>query len=104
MLQEVDYKAYIISHLKHLTYLDYRRIYPAEVQQAREQFQDEVTELEEQEKADLEIETERQARATRLALMTDANLDGVETLVEDIANGNEEYQKLSQVTGTYAQQ
>jgi hypothetical protein len=101
---EVDYKAYVISHLKNLTYLDYRRIYPAEVQQAREQFQDEVTELEEQERTEAEAESERQGKDQRLGLMRQANLDGVETLMEDMVSGNEDFKKLSEVTGSYTSQ
>ena len=34
-----DYRSYVLSHIKDLIYLDYRRVNPADVQAAREQHQ-----------------------------------------------------------------
>lgn len=37
--KEHDYRSYVLSHIKDLTYLDYRRVAAADVQQAMEQHQ-----------------------------------------------------------------
>ena len=39
MCADHDYRSYVLSHIKDLTYLDYRRVVPADVQQAMEQHQ-----------------------------------------------------------------
>lgn len=37
--KEHDYRSYVLSHIKDLTYLDYRRVVHTDVQQAMEQHQ-----------------------------------------------------------------
>jgi hypothetical protein len=39
MCKDHDYRSYVLSHIKDLTYLDYRRVATADVQAAREQHQ-----------------------------------------------------------------
>ena len=82
--QDPEYRPYVLSHLKHLKYLGYRLVDPAAVRAAREQYQDELMEIEEneakrEEEAKVRREAERHAED-----MEKANLGGVEALFEDM--------------------
>ncbi|KAK9866761.1 hypothetical protein WJX84_003821 [Apatococcus fuscideae] len=95
-----DYHGFILSRLSSLVYLDYRRVNPAEIQAALEQHQDEMNEIREREaegEAAGKAAAEWKAHAARLQ---EANLDGVETLWDDIvANDPEWNAKLMLVPG-----
>lgn len=97
--KEHNYRSYVLSHVKDLTYLDYRRVKPEHVQQAMEQYQDEMNELQ---------EVEEQAEAKRLAEikkkeheaeMSTANLEGIETLLKDMTEEDPEWSRFSLING-----
>ena len=63
--QDPEYRSYVLSHIKNLKYLDYRLVQQEAVLQAREQYQDEMIELEEKEEleeAEAKAEEERRAK------------------------------------------
>ncbi|KAJ9530206.1 hypothetical protein QJQ45_023471, partial [Haematococcus lacustris] len=91
--------SYVLSHVKDLTYLDYRRVAGADVQAAMEQHQDEMNELQErEEQAALEAKA-AQEKLAHNALMKEANLDGVESLVEDMIKEDPEWPRFITVPG-----
>ena len=95
--QDPEYRPYVLSHLKHLKYLDYRLVDPAAVRAAREQYQDELMEIEENE-AKWEEEPKVRREAERHAEdMERANLGGVEALFEDMLAKDPEYKKLKEI-------
>ncbi|GFH27518.1 uncharacterized protein HaLaN_25850 [Haematococcus lacustris] len=92
-------RSYVLSHVKDLTYLDYRRVAGADVQAAMEQHQDEMNELQErEEQAALEAKA-AQEKLAHNALMKEANLDGVESLVEDMIKEDPEWPRFITVPG-----
>ncbi|MEW5300612.1 MAG: hypothetical protein WDW36_003530 [Sanguina aurantia] len=94
-----DYRSYVLSHVKGLTYLDYRRVAAPEVSAAVEQHQDEMIEIGEREEQALGEERAAAERATHEALMKEANLDGAEALADVMVREDPEWQRLAQVPG-----
>ncbi|KAL3160580.1 hypothetical protein ABBQ32_010517 [Trebouxia sp. C0010 RCD-2024] len=120
-----DYRSYVLSHIKDLTYLDYRRVNAADVAAAIEQHQvstcttcqhmqgllsaaaiggvatgqDEMIELGEKEATEAVAEKESAETAAHAALMKEANLEGIETLLEDMVKADVEWSKLGQIPG-----
>ncbi|KAK9824206.1 hypothetical protein WJX72_008534 [[Myrmecia] bisecta] len=92
-----DYKSYILSHIKDLTYLDNRRVLAADVQAAMEQHQDEVIELQEKEEQEAAAEKAAAEAAAHQELMQQANLQGVETMLEDMTKNDPEWAKLASI-------
>lgn len=82
--QEEEYRRYVLAHLKHIKYLDYRLVDQQAVAAAKEQYQDELLDLEETEQ---QQETQADAadeKVKRLALHRSANLKDMDSLLEDI--------------------
>ncbi|CAG9466392.1 unnamed protein product [Pedinophyceae sp. YPF-701] len=94
-----EYRPYVLSHIKDLVYLDFRRIDAHEVAAAREQFQDEMIEIEEREEAERHEEHAREEAAVHEAEMRKANLLGVDTLVDDITEEVPEFRRLQNIAG-----
>ncbi|MEW5317897.1 MAG: hypothetical protein WDW38_009159 [Sanguina aurantia] len=94
-----DYRSYVLSHVKGLTYLDYRRVAAPEVSAAVEQHQDEMIEIGEREEQALGEERAAAEKATHEALMKEANLDGAEALADVMVREDPEWQRLVQVPG-----
>eukprot|EP00877_Chromochloris_zofingiensis_P000606 jgi/Chrzof1/10546/Cz05g02220.t1 len=99
MCKDSDYKSYVLSHIKNLTYMDYRRVNDKDVTTAVEQHQDEMLELHEREEAAATEQAHAAERAAHGALMAEANLDGIETLLDDMASADSEWSKMSAVPG-----
>ena len=72
--QEAEYRAYVLAHLKHLKYLDYRLVDEQAVNQAKEQYQDELLDMEEAEAAADAAAALAEEKAARLAQLRAANL------------------------------
>lgn len=97
--KEHDYRTYVLAHLKSLTYLDYRRVHPTDVTSAREQHQDEMIELEERDEQRLAEEVAAAEHQQHCRLLEEANLGGVEDLIDKMTKENPEWDKLCQVPG-----
>mmetsp|Transcript_19123 Transcript_19123/g.32856 ORF Transcript_19123/g.32856 Transcript_19123/m.32856 type:complete len:526 (+) Transcript_19123:171-1748(+) len=97
--KDQDYRSYVLSHIKDLTYLDYRRVNVVDVHTAKEQHQDEMIELVEKEEQAAIDDKAAAERSVHNALMREANLDGVETLIDDMVKEDPEWSRFSHVPG-----
>ncbi|EFJ04659.1 hypothetical protein SELMODRAFT_432205 [Selaginella moellendorffii] len=98
-----EYRIYVISHLRDLTYFDHRYVdRAAQVVAARDQYQDDMTDLKQKEAEEDLLIKAAEEHATRQALYKDANLLGCDTLFERMISEDVEYPKLSQVPGLLA--
>ena len=76
--QEDEYRRYVLAHLKNLKYLDYRLVDQQATAQAKEQYQDELLDLEESESQHEEQEGQAEEKAKRVALHRAANMKGMD--------------------------
>lgn len=70
-----------------------------QVTAAREQYQDELIEIEEKEEAELQREKDSAEKAAEIAHLREANLTGIGTLFEDMIAEDPEHAKLKKVQG-----
>lgn len=68
MSEEGEYRPYVLAYLKHLKYLDYAMVVQSEVAAAREQYQDELIDVEEKEALE-EVGPQAQPFARRHVLL-----------------------------------
>jgi hypothetical protein len=94
-----EYRNYVLAHIKGLKYLDYALIQQGDIVAAREQYQDELLEIEERES----IEEAARAKEKELAALSkqlkEANLNIVETLFKDMFDEDTEIGKLKLIPG-----
>lgn len=89
-----EFKSFVLAHLKHLRFLDYRLVDPGAVVVAKEQYQDELLELEEKERlADIEAAEQAKVLAKRAKLQS-CGLQGLDTLLQDVLNEDPELPRL----------
>ena len=82
--QEDEYRRYVLAHLKFIKYLDYRLVDEQAVSQAKEQYQDELLDMEETEtqaEANAQLAEEK---AKRVALHRSAAMKGMDDLFDDL--------------------
>ena len=82
--QEEDYRRYVLAHLKYVKYLDYRLVDQQAVAQAKEQYQDELLDMEEAEQTQEADMAAAEERAKRNALHRAASLKGMDELIDEI--------------------
>ena len=82
--QEDEYRRYVLAHLKHVKYLDYRLVDQQAVATAKEQYQDELLDLEETENQHEDQVAAAEDKAKRVALHLTANMKGMEDLMDDL--------------------
>jgi len=93
--QEDEYRRYVLAHLKYIKYLDYRLVDQQAVGQAKEQYQDELLDLEENENQEEERVKAADEKAERAATHKSANMKGMDDLFDDIMiKGDGEMAKL----------
>ena len=98
--KESEYRMYILSYLNTLTYLDYSVVLKAETVAAREQYQDELLDVEEKEALEFEKIAREENAKKYTAKLTEANLHFVESLFEDLfADDTEMQTKLRYLPG-----
>ena len=88
----------IIAHLKDIVYVDYRLVDPDQVQSAREHFQDELFEVYEEEKRKAEEMQKVEELHQRQQQLKDANLEGINTLLDEMLKDDTEQEKLKNLT------
>jgi hypothetical protein len=94
-----EYRPFLLAHLDRLQYLDYALVDSAEVLQAREQYQDELEELKEV-KAIEDAALAREAEQVKyLAMLKDANVLTLETLLADMFKEDTEMAKIESLPG-----
>ncbi|DAZ96093.1 TPA: hypothetical protein N0F65_000641 [Lagenidium giganteum] len=94
-----EYRPFLLAHLEKLQYLDYALVDSNETVQAREQYQDELEELKEVkaiEDAAMAREVEQQKY---LAMLKDANVIILETLLSDMFREDTEMNKIEVLPG-----
>ena len=97
--REGEYRMYILAYVNDLTYLDYSMVTKAETVAAREQYQDELLDVEEKEALE-EEKVGREIAATRhTEKLKDANLSVVETIFDDMFADDMEMAKLRHLPG-----
>mmetsp|Transcript_55839 Transcript_55839/g.132503 ORF Transcript_55839/g.132503 Transcript_55839/m.132503 type:complete len:528 (+) Transcript_55839:265-1848(+) len=99
--RDPEYYTRIIAHLKDIVYVDYRLVEPEKVQAAREQYQDELFEILEEEKKTAEDLALADKQAGYKESLKDANLEGVDTLLQDMLEEDPEQSKLQQLSFWY---
>jgi hypothetical protein len=92
--KEAEYKMMLLAYLPNIKYLDYALIYAIDVATAREQYQDELQEAEENEVVSEEKE-KRDAQAAALTQLLDAaNLSVIQTIFDEFFAEDTEHTKL----------
>ena len=94
VVHEPEYKMVVLAFLPHLQFLDFIMVDESEVLAAKEQYQDDLMELEEKERmADALAERDR-TKAKLTAALTAACIDPIETLFESMFMEDHEIVKL----------
>mmetsp|Transcript_36740 Transcript_36740/g.114702 ORF Transcript_36740/g.114702 Transcript_36740/m.114702 type:complete len:470 (-) Transcript_36740:1828-3237(-) len=96
--KDPEYHMRIIAHLKDIVYVDYRLVDPDQVQSAREHFQDELFEVYEEEKRKAEEMQKVEELHQRQQQLKDANLEGINTLLDEMLKDDTEQEKLKNLT------
>ena len=97
--REGEYRMYVLAYLNDLTYLDYSMVMKTETVAAREQYQDELLDVEEKEALEEEKATRELAAAKHTLKLRDANLAAVETIFDDMFADDTEMAKLKHLPG-----
>ena len=100
---DADYRNFVIANLSysdwksggHLSYLDYRLVETSEVAAAREQFQDQLLELNDQEKSEAEAREKEAERVRKCEMLKSYGIEGIDNLLADMINSNPEDEKVS---------
>jgi len=82
--QEDEYRRYVLAHLKHIKYLDYRLVDQQAVAAAKEQYQDELLDLEESEQQQETQSEAAEEKDKRTMLLRSANLKDMDNLLDDL--------------------
>jgi hypothetical protein len=90
---------FVLAHLKSLKYLDYALVHEGDVIAAKEQYQDELLEIEERETIEDAAAERESQREENWQLLMRANLGPVETLFTDMFKEDTELSKLQQFPG-----
>jgi hypothetical protein len=97
--KEADYRVYTLAYLNNLKYLDYAMVVKSEVAAAREQYQDELMEVEEKESLEEEKLARERAAASNTAKLKAANLGFSESIFSDMFEDDEDDVKLKALPG-----
>ena len=92
--KEPEYKMMLLAYLPNIKYLDYSLINPPDVAAAREQYQDELQEAEENEAVEEEKEKRDRAAREMTEVLGRANLEVVQTIFYDFFKEDTEHAKL----------
>ena len=97
--KESEFRMYILAYLNGLTYLDYAMVVKSDVLTAREQYQDELLDLQEKEDLEDEKAAREQAAAKQTEKYKAANLVVVETIFAEMFAEDTENLKLKFLPG-----
>mmetsp|Transcript_23590 Transcript_23590/g.49132 ORF Transcript_23590/g.49132 Transcript_23590/m.49132 type:complete len:522 (+) Transcript_23590:162-1727(+) len=92
--REPEYKAQLLAFLPKIKYLDYALIHASDVANAREQYQDELQDAEEQELIEADKAKRDATAAQETAMLEAANLTVTQTIFDDFFREDTEYNKL----------
>jgi len=97
--KENEYRMFVLAYLNDLTYLDYSMVTKGETAAAREQYQDELLDVEEKENLEAEKVNRELVAAKHTQKLKDANLTVVETIFDDMFAEDAEIIKLKHLPG-----
>jgi len=97
--KEGEYRLYVLAYLSGLTYLDYSMVLKSETVAAREQYQDELLDVEEKESLELEKEAREEAAFKHTAELKAANLNFALTVFAEMFETDAEIPKLRNLPG-----
>uniref|UniRef100_A0A7S3W3S7 Dynein regulatory complex subunit 3 n=2 Tax=Choreotrichia TaxID=141411 RepID=A0A7S3W3S7_9SPIT len=84
LCQETEYRPYVLAFLNHLKYLDYRLVDEQAVLSAREQYQDQLQDMQEVESQEAAAEEAMAVKAERSSQLTSANVGNIELLKSEM--------------------
>ena len=82
IVHEPEYKMIVLAFLPQLSFLDFTMVDPDEVLAAKEQYQDDLMELEEKERMSSAMLERDRLKAHKTSLLIDACIDPIETLFD----------------------
>ncbi|GMI09194.1 hypothetical protein TrVE_jg1212 [Triparma verrucosa] len=91
---ETEYKMQLLAFLPSIKYMDYALIQPSDVANAREQYQDELQEAEENEAVEAEKAKRDVTAAELTTTLEKANLSVIQTIFDDFFKEDSEHHKL----------
>ncbi|CAM9929189.1 unnamed protein product, partial [Ectocarpus sp. 4 AP-2014] len=102
--REIEYRFTVLAYIKNITYHDYGTVDPAEVLQAKEQYQDELLELQEKEALEEEQLGRERASESETEVLRKANLLVTKTIFRrvrkiDMFEADAEMSKLKYLPG-----
>ncbi|KAI9357346.1 hypothetical protein DFJ73DRAFT_821505 [Zopfochytrium polystomum] len=94
LCKSVNYRHYILAHIRGLKYLDYRLIDEESVAAAREKYIDDLIAIEEEEKI-LNTKKEETRKFKEIStLYESAHIGGIDTLFQDMLSEDQDYQRI----------
>jgi len=97
--EEEEYSNTVFAYLTKLKYLDYELIDTGEAQKALDSKLDQIVELKEKEKMNKKEQVKDDARLSRIALLNSSNLEGMQTLFDEIIKADAEVPKIRILPG-----
>ena len=97
--EEQHYVYYVLAHTRELKYLDYRLVDRKDLIVAREQYQDDILDMEEEDRTGEQAATLIAEHEMQSAKYASANLDGLDALFSTMLDKDPEWTKLSAVPG-----
>jgi len=94
-----EYRMFVLAHIRNLKYLDYAMVVDSDVVAAKEQYQDELLEIEETESIEDAAAERESQRNQQTNLLDRANLGAVETLFTSMFKEDTEIEKLKMFPG-----
>lgn len=99
LCKDPEYKHFLLAHLKYLKYLDYSSVNEDQLIVAREQYQDELLEVEEKEGIEESARKTEEIRAKRTAVLAEANCAVAEILFDEMISEDQDHAKLKLLPG-----
>lgn len=97
--QEADYKMIVLAYVNQLKYLDYQVVDQADVHQAKEQYHDELLDIEEKESVVHEKISRDKMMGDYVKQLMEASILFAHSLFDDMFNDDTEIEKLKHLPG-----
>ncbi|KAL2642952.1 hypothetical protein R1flu_010539 [Riccia fluitans] len=95
--KDPEYRLFVIAFMRNLFYLDHKLCFKHQIDQAKDEYQDELQELKEKELQEEEDIKSRLAKRAETELYKKANLIGLDGLFDKMLKDDPEHAKLSEV-------
>jgi hypothetical protein len=96
---DAEYRYFILAYLDKIKFLDYGMVSKEEIQTAKEQYQDELEEWKEVKAVEDAAKFKDNERKVRRELLENGNLEGIDSLFNDMIAGDTEIDRLLLLTG-----